>query len=111
MIRELIAPTADAVVEPVEVPRNHNPGARVAIGASLLNGSEEIKLWVRWTADGSWERLADSANSGALVAVTTSGPVVLRMPSMRLGVTKDATLYAVGVYIATQDLVGGLADA
>lgn len=112
MIRELIAPTYDAVSDPVPVPRNFNPGARVTIQATGLSGADEVQLWTRCTSSGSWEALRDYKDSGALVKITAStGPVTINNAAMRLGVTKTAgTGYLVGVYSVTQDLEGRSTD-
>jgi len=107
VIRELIAPTADAVAEPVAVPRNFFPGATVVIDASHLSDSAQVLLWRRLTSAGSWERLRDYSDSGAPVTITaTSGPVSIGTGAMRIGVTKSASIYPVGVYAITQDLEG-----
>lgn len=107
MIRELIAPTNDAVSEPVPVPRNFFAGAVVVIDGSHLSDSAQILVWKRLTPTGSWERLRDYSNSGALVTITaTSGPAKIGTAAMRLGVTKSASDYPVGVYAITQDLDG-----
>lgn len=106
MIRELIAPTADAVSEPVAVPRNFFPGAVVVIDGSHLSDAAEILVWKRLTSTGSWERLRDYP-TGTLVTITaTSGPAKIGTGAMRLGVTKSASIYPVGVYSITQDLEG-----
>lgn len=111
MIRELIAPTADAVSEPIAVPRNFHPGAVVVIDGSHLSDSAQILVWKRLTSTGSWERLRDYSNSGALVTITaTSGPARIGTGAMRLGVTKSASIYPVGVYSITQDLEGRKTD-
>jgi len=106
MIRELISPTNDAVSEPVAVPRNFFPGAVVVIDGSHLSDAAEILVWKRLTSTGSWERLRDYP-TGALVTITaTSGPAKIGTGAMRLGVTKSASNYPVGVYSITQDLAG-----
>jgi len=112
MIRELIAPTFSAVSEPVPVPRNYNPGARVTVQATGLSGADEVQVWTRCTPTGSWEPLRDYKDSGALVKVTAAtGPVTINNAAMRLGVTKTAgTGYPVGVYAVTQDLEGKNTD-
>lgn len=105
--RTLIAATESAVSTPVMLPRIDTPGAVTVIGASGLSGSEEVQVWIVWEAGGSWERLRDYKDSGALVTITaTSGPAFIGSAGLRLGVTKQASSYPVAVYCHVQDGLG-----
>lgn len=108
MIRELIAPTDAAVTDPVAVPRNFHPAAIVSIGASGLSGAEAITVWERFTADGEWQAAKQwgAATETAITVTAASGRVDIGNAAARLGVTKPLTMYPVGVYAITQDLIG-----
>src|SRR5574343_515357 len=108
MIRVLIAETDAAVTDPVPVPRNFQAAAVVSIGASGLAGAEAIVVWERFAADGEWQRAKQwgAATETAITVTAASGSVDIANPARRLGVTKPLTMYPVGVYAVTQDLIG-----